>query len=358
MRILVTGTAGFIGFHLARRFLDEGHEVAGIDGLTLYYDVALKRQRLAILQGSPGFRPFEFMLEDAGAILEVFAEVRPELVVHLAPQGGGALLHREPARLHLLQRRRQLQHPGSLPRPSRRHLMLASTSSGLRRQREDAVRRKPTSDSSITLYAPTKGAAELMAHSYAHLFDQPTTAFRFFVNRRGIRTPFWGDRGPKRDPSDAEGSQCLRDVSEVEFGMLVVETIAKIRRGALCSREVDQGDLPGAECVRKVVRKVLRTQRRRSATSVCPAHAQAGDMDAGTRPDVGSHEACPSRRASDVDPEFEELRGLGYEGGYDAVRRYARGWQREQSAVTASAFVPLSFDPARPTSSTGATRSC
>src|SRR5580700_2311036 len=88
MRILVTGAAGFIGFHLARRLLDDGHEVAGVDGLTSYYDPALKQARLAILKGRNGFSFDEVMLEDESGLAAAFERAAPEVIVHLAAQAG------------------------------------------------------------------------------------------------------------------------------------------------------------------------------------------------------------------------------------------------------------------------------
>src|SRR5512141_2196957 len=86
--IVVTGTAGFIGFHVARRLLEHGQSVVGIDGFTDYYDVTLKRARHAALSEWPGFDARAFMLEDADAIHEVLRDVRPEIVIHLAAQAG------------------------------------------------------------------------------------------------------------------------------------------------------------------------------------------------------------------------------------------------------------------------------
>lgn len=129
MRFLVTGTAGFIGFHLAHRLLQAGHEVVGVDGLTDYYDVALKRARLARLAALPGFSSHEFLLEQPGAFMTLMGEARPDVVVHLAAQAGV---------------RYSLEHPeayvagnvvgtfqvleGCLAHPVR-HLLFASTSS-------------------------------------------------------------------------------------------------------------------------------------------------------------------------------------------------------------------------------------
>lgn len=181
MRYLVTGTAGFIGFHLARRLLREGHEVVGIDGLTTYYDVLLKQRRLAILQEFPGFTPYEFMLEDEAAVIRVFEETKPEIVVHLAAQAGVRYSIENPrayinanvvGTFNVLEACRF--HPV-------KHLVLASTSSAYGANEKTPFEETDKSIHPITLYAATKTSTELMAHCYAHLFAIPTTAFRFFT---------------------------------------------------------------------------------------------------------------------------------------------------------------------------------
>lgn len=181
MRYLVTGTAGFIGFHLARRLMSEGHEVVGIDGFTTYYDVLLKRRRLAILEESNGFRGFEFMLEDEAALMRVFEETRPEIVVHLAAQAGVRYSIENPrayidaniiGTFNVLEACRNYEV---------RHLLLASTSSAYGANEKKPFKEIDKSIHPITLYAATKTSTELMAHCYSHLFAIPTTAFRFFT---------------------------------------------------------------------------------------------------------------------------------------------------------------------------------
>lgn len=181
MRFLVTGSAGFIGFHLARRLLDEGHEVTGVDGLTTYYDVGLKRRRLALLEGRPGFRQVELSLEDDAGLMRLFEEARPQVVVHLAAQAGVRYSIENPrayiasnvvGSFNMLEACRA--HPVE-------HLLIASTSSAYGANDKFPFEETDRSVHPITLYAASKGAAELMAHSYSHLFDIPTTAFRFFT---------------------------------------------------------------------------------------------------------------------------------------------------------------------------------
>lgn len=181
MTILITGSAGFIGFHLARRLLEAGHKVVGIDSFTPYYDPTLKEDRNRILQAFDGFQLHRLDLQDAAALKAVWAEVQPEIVVHLAAQAGvrysidhpdayigsnlvGTFNVLECARWH---------------KP--RHLLCASTSSAYGANTDMPFQETDRAVHPLTLYAATKAANELMGHSYAHLFDIPTTFFRFFT---------------------------------------------------------------------------------------------------------------------------------------------------------------------------------
>ena len=181
MRYLITGTAGFIGFHLAKRLLDEGHFVTGFDGMTPYYDVRLKERRHAILARSNGFRPVLGMLEDKAA-LEQAAEIGdPDVIVHLAAQAGVRYSLENPKAYvdsNLTGSWNILELAKAL-RP--RHLLLASTSSIYGANEKIPFAETDRADEPMTLYAATKKSAELMAHSYAHLYQVPTTAFRFFT---------------------------------------------------------------------------------------------------------------------------------------------------------------------------------
>lgn len=180
MRLLITGSAGFIGFHLARRLLEEGHEVTGFDGMTHYYDVRLKEARLAILAGHGGYRHVTGMLEDRGA-LDVAARGNPEVIVHLAAQAGVRYSIEAPRTYvesnlvgswNVLELARELKP---------RHLLLGSTSSIYGANRAVPFRETHKADEPLNLYAATKKGMEAMGWSYAHLFGVPTTTLRFFT---------------------------------------------------------------------------------------------------------------------------------------------------------------------------------
>ena len=181
MRLLITGTAGFIGFHLAKRWLGDGHEVLGIDGMTPYYDVRLKRARHAILKGSAGFTEAILMLEDMARLDEAAQAFHPDVVIHLAAQAGVRYGVENPrayiesnliGTFNVLESTRRLQV---------RHLLLASTSSVYGGNPEIPFREADRVAFPLSLYAATKAAGEQLAHSYSHLWDIPTTCFRFFT---------------------------------------------------------------------------------------------------------------------------------------------------------------------------------
>ncbi len=181
MRYLITGTGGFIGFHLAKRLLDEGNFVVGFDGMTPYYDVALKEKRHAILARSNGFKPVIAMLEDKAALDRAAELAEPDVIVHLAAQAGVRYSLENPksyvdsnvtGSFNILELARAIKP---------KHVLLASTSSVYGANEKMPFAESDKADEQMTIYAATKKSMELMAHSYAHLFDIPTTAFRFFT---------------------------------------------------------------------------------------------------------------------------------------------------------------------------------
>jgi UDP-glucuronate 4-epimerase len=179
--ILVTGAAGFIGFHVAKRLLADGHVVHGLDNLNEYYDPALKRARLAKLRAYPAFIFHQLDLADQTGIAELFARQRPDFVISLAAQAGVRYSLTNPrvytdsnitGFLHILE---GCRHHGV------KHLVFASSSSvyGLNTTMPFSVHHNV--DHPVSLYGATKKANELMAHSYSHLFRLPTTGLRFFT---------------------------------------------------------------------------------------------------------------------------------------------------------------------------------
>ncbi|MDX0657604.1 NAD-dependent epimerase/dehydratase family protein [Sinorhizobium medicae] len=181
MRYLITGTAGFIGFHVAKRLIDEGHFVVGFDGMTPYYDVTLKERRHAILQRSNGFKAVRAMLEDRAALDRAAELAEPEVIIHLAAQAGVRYSLENPKAYvdsNLVGSWNMLELAKAI---APKHLMLASTSSIYGANEKIPFAEADRADEPMTLYAATKKSMELMAHSYAHLYEVPTTAFRFFT---------------------------------------------------------------------------------------------------------------------------------------------------------------------------------
>ena len=181
MSVLVTGTAGFIGYHVADRLLSAGRRVVGLDNVNDYYDVSLKRARLARLAGRPGWSFHEADLADRDSMERVFAAERPVEVVHLAAQAGvrHSLTHPHvyissnvTGFLHILE---GCRHGGV------RHLVYASSSSVYGANELMPFSERHAVDHPLSLYAATKKANEGMAHSYSHLYGLPTTGLRFFT---------------------------------------------------------------------------------------------------------------------------------------------------------------------------------
>jgi UDP-glucuronate 4-epimerase len=180
MRILVTGSAGFIGFHLARRLIDEGHEILGVDGLTPYYDVKLKLARHEILKRHNGFGEAILMLEDMSAVTRAADAFDPEIIVHLAAQAGVRYSLENP-RAYVDSNIVGTFNVMEIARERGvKHLLLASTSSVYGANEKMPFLESDRAAWPLTLYAATKRATEHMSHAYSHLWALPTTVFRFF----------------------------------------------------------------------------------------------------------------------------------------------------------------------------------
>jgi UDP-glucuronate 4-epimerase len=181
MKVLVTGSAGFIGFHVAQRLLGAGHDVAGIDAMVPYYDVRLKEARHAQLARHAGFTPHLFDLTDAARLAAVMAEAAPEVVIHLAAQAGVryALEHPE-TYIHANVIGTYTLLEACKARPVR-HLLMASTSSAYGANTAMPFRETDAVATPLNIYAATKLATEQIGHSYASLWRQPVTMFRFFT---------------------------------------------------------------------------------------------------------------------------------------------------------------------------------
>ena len=181
MKILVTGAAGFIGFHTTTRLLERGDEVIGLDNLNDYYDPALKKARLAQLCDSPAFTDVRADVADRATMEQLFARHKPERVVHLAAQAGVRYSITNPAAYIDA----NLVGFGNILEGCRHaavsHLVYASSSSVYGANTTLPFSARHNVDHPLSLYAATKKANELMAHAYSGLFDLPTTGLRFFT---------------------------------------------------------------------------------------------------------------------------------------------------------------------------------
>jgi UDP-glucuronate 4-epimerase len=181
MRVLVTGAAGFIGYHTAKALLDRGDEVVGLDNLNAYYNVKLKEARVRQLQGAPGFAFHKLDLADRAGMERLFAEARPQRVIHLGAQAGVRYGMENPhtyvdsnivGTLHVLEGCRQT---------GVEHLVFASSSSVYGANTSMPFSVHQNVDHPLSIYAASKKADELMAHTYAHLYRLPVTGLRFFT---------------------------------------------------------------------------------------------------------------------------------------------------------------------------------
>ncbi|MDC1150359.1 GDP-mannose 4,6-dehydratase [Gammaproteobacteria bacterium] len=181
MKILITGSAGFIGFHLSKLLLEEGFIIHGYDGMTDYYDVNLKNKRNEILEKYTNFTFTIGALEDGNLLETTIEDFRPEIIVHLAAQAGVRYSLENPrayidsnvvGTFNVIELARKI---------SVKHLLIASTSSVYGANKEMPFIETEKADTQLTIYSASKKANESMAHAYAHLYNLPTTIFRFFT---------------------------------------------------------------------------------------------------------------------------------------------------------------------------------
>jgi len=181
LRVFITGTSGFIGFHLARTLLEEGFKIHGYDGITDYYDIKLKKDRTSILESFDNFQFTQAMLEDNLELASAIEKFQPEIIIHLAAQAGVRYSLENPrsyvdsniiGTFNLLEIAKKLDL---------KHMLIASTSSVYGDSKEMPFNEKENTDSPLTIYAASKKTNEVMAHSYSHLWNLPITTFRFFT---------------------------------------------------------------------------------------------------------------------------------------------------------------------------------
>ncbi|MDB9915498.1 GDP-mannose 4,6-dehydratase [Alphaproteobacteria bacterium] len=178
---LITGSSGFIGFHLARFLLSCDWKIIGLDGMTDYYDVNLKRARQKLLCENTNFYNYQGMVQDSKLLNEIHSNHKPNIIIHLAAQAGVRYSIENPisyvesnliGTFHILEMARRYKPD---------HLLMASTSSVYGSNKDMPLHENQKCDTQMSFYAATKKSNEVMAHSYSHLYDIPTTIFRFFT---------------------------------------------------------------------------------------------------------------------------------------------------------------------------------
>ena len=178
---LVTGSAGFIGYHVCKRLLAEGWRVIGVDSMSDYYDVQLKQKRQSMLLQSAEFKAINDRIETPDLMMSLFADAQPDVVIHLAAQAGVRYSIENPRsylEANIVGTFEILEAARAYPP---QHMLLASTSSAYGANTQMPYTETDKADHQVSFYAATKKATENMAHSYAHLFGLPITMFRFFT---------------------------------------------------------------------------------------------------------------------------------------------------------------------------------
>jgi UDP-glucuronate 4-epimerase len=178
---LITGSAGFIGFHVSKRLLNEGWKVIGLDSMSNYYDVRLKKCREDILLKNSGYSSFHDKVETPGVLQNLFKMEKPDIVIHLAAQAGVRHSIENPRSYlesNIIGTFELLEAAREYPP---KHILIASTSSAYGASTVMPCKETAKADHQMSFYAATKKSTENIAHSYAHLFDLPITMFRFFT---------------------------------------------------------------------------------------------------------------------------------------------------------------------------------
>lgn len=179
--VIITGTAGFIGFHLAQLLLAKGHRVIGVDGMTDYYDVSLKQRRHQMLNQSGGFTAHEGMIEEDGLMMQLVDDHSPDIIVHLAAQAGVRYSIDNPRSYVDSNLVGSFNVMDAARHGGVKHLLMASTSSVYGANTEMPFAENQQCDTPMSFYAATKKATETMAHAWSHIHGLPVTMFRFFT---------------------------------------------------------------------------------------------------------------------------------------------------------------------------------
>ena len=180
-RVIVTGSAGFIGFHLSKLLLELGYSVFGVDALTDYYDPDLKRARLRILERHSCYKHHYNRVENYSDLSQIFKQTNPDFVIHLAAQAGVRYSIDAPAEYVKTNLVGTFNIIDLCQQQNVMHLLMASTSSVYGSNKSMPFDELQKTDTPMSFYAATKKSNELMAHSYAHIYDLPITMFRFFT---------------------------------------------------------------------------------------------------------------------------------------------------------------------------------